>query len=810
MEAAIRFAADPGGVYKQSTIDTAGLVKNIRKRHRDTLEEMRRNQNTARIEKEDLQHNFDDEKERLYKIINGQNEAMRLRSEQDQPVRDEFCQLQTDYNDLLAEKEAKDSRIKELEEEVKVARAQSQRVVRGSVEASRRASREMDYQATRMRIEHRQGMKYEVGRIEKKHKREMADLRGWNTTIQDRLNIARRLQPVYIFHRAEVGTVCEMHEKMNQMKKANEADLAAKENKVKELQSRNGYQERQILSLEIAAERDKEALAQESTSLTTTREALQEAESKAGSYELEVTRLNKWGKGWESRYKSSSDEIITLKIDISALRATQRDDLIQAQNENKRLQITIDCLQAGNATMSQELESLENNHRHSLMVSQLKNNCAAPGIEVESLSKALKAANDRADALQIEASTIKAENSVLREQRGNTTGANDAQAEEQLRRLQGDNRRLSRAAEEAEDFKSQLMLQFASDSKKIDEQLADRTRELQRGFELGFESLRELRDKWFLQKRSLEESHNRQMVAANHQWEVERQSQEEKFMAIWKDKEEKLRLKEEGLQHQEAGLAAQETNIHSSGQDLVVMKTRAERAEREVQRLQTEAIGNKSIRDSKEQDLEDEISSQSQNVQRHMALLNEAVSKIPDEPRLHELYNDLCDANLSMKFFQIRMLDDGINSETLREILYGADLYCSDVHLLDFLGRPVLLAQLQNAKNKLDELKNFLAESPNVDTKKALSILRAPRGDENVAKKAEAEVVLNDFDDPEPSNPHKRSEAPLVDSTYDDHGKNAAETSMQQRILKRPKARRTGEPTKSVPQEHIDPAIWDQ
>ena len=176
-----------------------------------------------------------------------------------------------------------------------------------------------------------------------------------------------------------------------------------------------------------------------------------------------------------------------------------------------------------------------------------------------------------------------------------------------------------------------------------------------------------------------------------------------------------------------------------------------------------------------------------------------------------------------MKFFQIRMLDDGINSETLREILYGADLYCSDVHLLDFLGRPVLLAQLQNAKKKLDELKSFLAESPNVDTKKALSILRAPPGDENVAKKAEAELILNDFDDSEPSNPHKRSEAPLGDSIYDDHGKNAAyndgggqgvqnatETSAQQRILKRPKARRTGETTKSVPQEHIDPAIWDQ
>lgn len=53
-----------------------------------------------------------------------------------------------------------------------------------------------------------------VARIETKHGEELAELRGRNITLQERLNIARRLQPVIIFHRAQVGTVCEMHEKL--------------------------------------------------------------------------------------------------------------------------------------------------------------------------------------------------------------------------------------------------------------------------------------------------------------------------------------------------------------------------------------------------------------------------------------------------------------------------------------------------------------------------------------------------------------------------------------------------------------------
>ena len=38
IEDAIGREADPGGLYERDWIDTASLVKNIRKRHRDAIE----------------------------------------------------------------------------------------------------------------------------------------------------------------------------------------------------------------------------------------------------------------------------------------------------------------------------------------------------------------------------------------------------------------------------------------------------------------------------------------------------------------------------------------------------------------------------------------------------------------------------------------------------------------------------------------------------------------------------------------------------------------------------------------------------
>lgn len=56
MEDAIRREADPRSMFSRHTIGTAGLVENIRKRHRDNMEEHRREKNAMQIERENMQH----------------------------------------------------------------------------------------------------------------------------------------------------------------------------------------------------------------------------------------------------------------------------------------------------------------------------------------------------------------------------------------------------------------------------------------------------------------------------------------------------------------------------------------------------------------------------------------------------------------------------------------------------------------------------------------------------------------------------------------------------------------------------------
>lgn len=43
-------SAHPGGLCSRDTIDTAGLARNIRKRHRDALKENSRDKDAMRIE----------------------------------------------------------------------------------------------------------------------------------------------------------------------------------------------------------------------------------------------------------------------------------------------------------------------------------------------------------------------------------------------------------------------------------------------------------------------------------------------------------------------------------------------------------------------------------------------------------------------------------------------------------------------------------------------------------------------------------------------------------------------------------------
>ncbi|CAD6579939.1 MAG: hypothetical protein ASARMPRED_009301 [Alectoria sarmentosa] len=847
MEDSIRREADPGGIYGRGTIDTAGLVKNIRKRHRDCIEENRRQENAMRIEKEDMQQNFDDEKKRLCRIIRGQKEVMQSRFEQGQQIRDDYGDLQIKYQEVLGDNKVKDNRITELQEKVEAVIDTCKRVTEGSVKSLKFADRQME-----RRMEHR------ISCIKTTHGQELAEIRGWNVTLQERLKIARRLQPVYIFHRAEVGTVCEMHEKLVQMKKAKKEELAAKEKENEDLRSSNGYQEREICELKMVAETDEKKHNETENVLREKRKALSAAEQKARRHQREVEALNQHAKVWETAYHAKDDELIALKSKMNILKADQRMELIRAQAENESLQIRIGYCEEANDRMQKELESWENGHGGILEFSKPKQNYKQRDDSTESLAKALKAANARADALQISVTALQAERGVWERQLADAAAAYNPQVQEQMADLESENRKLREAAGKPTTLENQLRAQFAEAERNLEERFANKARELEAGFDRGFESLRQLRDQWLLEKRALEEQHYRKTVAENLRHEIERQGREEQIMAGLQRRREELQNKENDLQSREAELAMQVRDLHSRGQNLITMTaraekaeaevselqvaalrdlhsrgqnlitmtTRAEKAEAEVSELQVAALNNTTYWTLNQHNLDNEIQNQRRDGQRHLDLLNEETGKMADGSRLQDLHNDLQTANCSMNSFKYHVTQPGTNNEGLSQGLYGADFYESDVRLLQLERRPVLLAQLQAAKRTLESLRNLLTQSPNVEVDKALSIVMAPRGDEDAAQPADDIVDL--FSAPQ-QNPRKRSAAPLGSPTYGDHEDNVAsddwgvqdqgvssgaalskpeEISNRQRLL--PKSRRNGGPANSVFRESIDPAIRDQ
>lgn len=811
MEEAIRLEADPKGLYSRDLIDTAGLVKNIRKRHRDAIEEHRKDKDVMRIEKENLQHRFDDEKERLCGIIRGQNEALKSRNEQRQQICDNNCELQFKHQDLLDDNKAKDSRIIELKEKVEATIETCNRVTQGSVVSLKIADKQMEHRITRIKI---------------KHQEELAEIRGWNSTLQERMKIARRLQPVIVLHRDQVGTVCKLHESLVQMKIAKTEELAAKENENEELRARNDRQEREIRDLKIVAKADGKVLEKTDKLLSDTRKALSEAKGKIENHQREVTTLNQWGKVWEKGYRSKDKEYTKLESEMNTLRANQRMELIRAEAKNEGLQTRVDSLQIAKDRMDKDLECWENGHGGSPRSSKPYHKDKQPGEDAESLAKGLKAENARADALQNSVNALQAEKDVLERQLGIAANAYNPQIQEQVKRLQSENQRLGKTAEEAALLKIELEAEFAAAEKEREDRLTNRTKEL----ELGFENFDKLRDQWLLRKRGLEEEHDREILAENLRCQIERQKLEAQLKAVSEEKEKEILREKEDLQSQKAELATQVRNLHSDGQNLVKMKARAHKAEKEVLELQVAEANNRNHRDSIQRNLENELQSQRRDAQRHLDLLNEEIYTMAEDPRLLDLHNELQRANCSMNIFDYNVTYVGLNSEALGQNMFGADFCDSDVRLLQDAGRPVLLAQLQAAKRTLNELGRLLAENPEVDMDKALSLVRAPRGDEDAAQPVDDIFDLwNETEQPAPqSDPRKRSGAPLGHPTYGDHQDNPAfddwgvqdhEVSMGARLSTPedisnrhkilPKSRLNGGPT-FVPLENIDPAIRDQ
>ena len=234
-------------------------------------------------------------------------------------------------------------------------------------------------------------------------------------------------------------------------------------------------------------------------------------------------------------------------MELFTLRVAQRTELIEVKAKNEGLQASNDCLRAANERLDQELESWGNSSVSSARAYESKNEGVLLGTTEESLASALKAANARADGLQMSASSLQAENEVLQKQLQSPAYTYDPRIQEQVERLRTENEQFRKAAADAQTLKAGLIAQFAVEVQQLEQQFANKTLELESGFNQGFENLRALRDHWLTQKRRSEEEHNREIVVADLQRKLEHQGQEDRFTAICKEKEDDLQRKEDDL-----------------------------------------------------------------------------------------------------------------------------------------------------------------------------------------------------------------------------------------------------------------------
>ena len=220
-----------------------------------------------------------------------------------------------------------------------------------------------------------------------------------------------------------------------------------------------------------------------------------------------------------------------------------------------------------------------------MRVYESKNKGALPGTMEEHLTSALKAANARADGLQMSVSSLQAENEVLQKQLQSPAYTYDPQIQEQVERFRTDNELLLKATADAQTLKADLIAQFAVEVQQLEQRFANRTWELELGFNRGFENLRALHDQWLTQKRRSEEEHYRAVVAANAQQKLEHRGQEDHFTAMHKEKEDDLQHKEDDFWSREIGLALQMNSLGASDRNYVEIRSRAEKAEEEGRQL---------------------------------------------------------------------------------------------------------------------------------------------------------------------------------------------------------------------------------
>ena len=668
--------------------------------------------------------------------------------------------------------------------------------------------------------------------------------------------------------------------------------------KYEDLLQKNDDKDRQIKDLEekmYAVKEDKELLQKTVRSLRKTRKTLIKAKGTVQKQKHQVKVLNNRKMKWETAYHARNEECMALKSEMNVLKAHQHMELVRVQASKDSLQKIVQDLQTANHKLKKRLESRENipkpessntsrdevesipSARKSPIAraDTLQNGVNAPQVEKCASERQFgNAAKASAPRVNEQTERLQNENQQLRKTVGEAETL-EAQLRCQIAGLkQGFEERLAKRVQE---FETGFNQGFES-LRKLREQLLLQ----QHGWEEQFNREMVAEDhRRAMERQGREQQLNREMVAEDHRRVMEHHGREEKLKIASKTLEEASQRKEEELQGKEnelqqkeidlqhrgndvqrrendlqhksnelqrrgndlqhkryeldgrgADLATQERNLHANGQTLIEMKNRAEGAEEKVRQLEEAVLKSRPL-ERLVKSPNNDVETQRRNGKRHSDLLNEETSKMAIESRLPFLYDELQNANFSIDCFEYFM-GQGENSVALSQRLNGADFYESDVHLLQLEGRPVLLAQLQAAKRTLERLRSMLAESTNVNVGRVLSILTAPRGDEDTAP---AEILTTDDIFGESvatqqtiteTRSRKRSEAPLGGPTYGDHEDNAddgcgdqeqedstgARLSTAEEILIRPrirpKSRCNGGPVKSVPPENIDPAIRDQ
>ena len=266
------------------------------------------------------------------------------------------------------------------------------------------------------------------------------------------------------------------------------AEVLANEVEIKELHTQIDHDEQEIRVLKAVADPDGEKLQRTANLLSETQTDLRDSEERIKSYQGEARRLKYLVTVWKSNWSAKSKEACDLKTELITLRVAQRTELIESKAKNEGLQASNDWLRAANERLDQELESWENGSGSSVRVYEPKNKCTSTGTVKESLASALKAANTRANGLQMSANSLRAENEVLQKQLQSPAYTYDPQTQEQVDRLRVEEELLQNAAADAQTLKANLTAQFGVEVQQSEQRFANKTLELELGLNQGFAS----------------------------------------------------------------------------------------------------------------------------------------------------------------------------------------------------------------------------------------------------------------------------------------------------------------------------------